>query len=119
MTNQIEKIARLKEIQKATHKEKTDAKERISFLLPSINRDQQINLGQSIIALIGVNLPTYFSDKDNKEDIGLMFVDILKHFDISIEDLYKMDLLENKLDPDYDYEIDVELKYNILSKKEA
>lgn len=99
--------------------QKTDSKERVSFVLPSLNRDQQINLGQSIVALIGINLPTYFTDEQNKEDIGLMFIDILKHYNISIEELYKMDLLENRLDPDYSYEIEVELKHKVLSKEEC
>lgn len=96
--------------------QKNDSKERVSFVLPQLNRDQQIYLGQSIVALIGVNIPNYFSENQNKEDIGLMLIDVLKHYNISIEDLFKMNVLENVLDPDYSYEIDVELNYKILSK---
>lgn len=92
--------------------------ERVNFTLPEVNRDQQISLGQSIIALIGINLPEYFSDQDNKEDIGLMLIDIAKHFQISIEDLYRFDVLENVLDPDFEYQIKTELSYSVISKKE-
>lgn len=96
--------------------ESKNKKERVSFTLPSINGDQQVYLGQSIVALIGVNMPTYFSDEQNKENLGLMFIDILKHYNISIEELYKMDVLENRLDPDYYFEIEVELKHKVISK---
>lgn len=92
--------------------------ERVKFSLPIVNRDQQISLGQSIIALIGINLPDYFTDQDNKEDIALMLVDIAKHFQISIEDLYRFDLLENVLDPDFKYRIKTDLSYSIISKEE-
>jgi len=93
--------------------------ERLSFELPQINRDQQVWLGQSIVALIGINLPAYFSDSSNKEDIALMLIDVLKHFEISIEDVYKYDLLENKLDPDFDYKLEVSLSYKILEKTQS
>ncbi len=92
--------------------------EKISFIMPEINRDQQIFLGQSIIALIGVNMPDYFKEEDNKENVGLMFIDILKHYNISIEDLYKMDLIENKLPADFHYELQVKLDYKILHKSQ-
>lgn len=97
---------------------KDTGKERVSFTLPIVNRDQQISLGQSIIALIGINLPDYFADQDNKEDIALMLIDIAKHFQISIEDLYRFDLIENVLDPDYQYQLQTKLSYTITSKEE-
>ncbi|WP_162800044.1 hypothetical protein [Pedobacter jeongneungensis] len=86
--------------------------------MPQINRDQQIWLGQSIIALIGINLPGYLSEQTNKEDIALMFIDILKHFGITIENLYQHDLIENILDPDFTYKLKTSLSYEILEKKQ-
>ncbi len=94
-----------------------EKKSYVSFDIPTMNRDQQIYLGQSIIALIALNLPTYLSDKDNKEDIGLMLLDVLKHFDVSLEDLYKMDLIENHLDSEYTYKLKVDMRYEILKKE--
>lgn len=91
--------------------------EKISFKMPQINRDQQIWLGQSIIGLIGINMPSYLTESSNREDICLMIVDILEHFGITIEDLYKHHILENVLNPEYQYNIKVELGYTILSKK--
>lgn len=99
--------------------EKISSPERVSFKLPDVNRDQQIWLGQAIIALIGVNLPSYFTETTNKEDIGLMLIDIAKHFKISIQDLYKYDLIDDKLDPDFDYELETNLTYKIISQKPA
>ncbi len=113
-TNENHDISRHKE----DYSSNSQQGDKVSFILPEINRDQQIFLGQSIIALIGVNMPHYFKDEDNKENVGLMFIDILRHYNISIEDLYRMDLIENELDPEFEYDLDIRLDYSILRKTE-
>lgn len=98
--------------------EEKEKKEKITFDLPQIEASQQIGLGESIVALIGVNWSDIYSEEHQKDDLKLMFIDILKHFGITTEDLYKRDVEYYRLDPDYDYDIDFEINYkaNIKSK---
>jgi len=89
---------------------------KIKFNFPMINRSQSISIGEAIICLIGINQPEFLSKKDSQENIGLMFIDILKHFGISLEELCKMNILEHELDPDFNYQLNVEIKHKIISK---
>ncbi len=88
----------------------------VTFKLPQIEASQQIGLGESIVALIGVNWSNIYSEERQKDDLKLMFIDILKHFEITTEDLYKRDVEHNRLDPDYDYNIEYQINYNAKKK---
>jgi len=94
----------------------SNSKERISFRLPPINRSCGISLGHAIIQLIAINQASYISVEDHKENIALMFVDILNHFDITLEEVHKANLLEAVLDPDYDYELETALTHKVIKK---
>lgn len=91
-------------------------KEVVTLKLPQIEASQQIGLGESIVALIGVNWSDIYSEEHQKDDLKLMFIDILKHFEITTEDLYKRDVEYNRLDPDYDYNIEYQINYSAKKK---
>lgn len=92
--------------------------ERITFDLPQIEASQQIGLGESIVALIGVNWSNIYSEEQQKDDLKVMFIDILKHYGITTEELYKKDVFYNRLDPDYEHEVHFEIDYTVMDKKE-
>ena len=96
-----------------------EGNERIFWNLPDFNCDESIMLGQAIIALIGVNTPGWQSEDSRKEDLTTLLLEIAKFYKISPDDFYRNDILNNVLDPGYDYEIKTDLAFEVLSKKEA
>lgn len=91
----------------------------IFFDMPEFNNDQQIWLGQSIMSLIAVNRPDpAFSDDFFKETTTILMTEVMQHFGITLDEAFKLHVLNNVLDPDFDYKIKVNLSYEILDKKE-
>jgi len=112
--DKIEKNNELHVIEEEPNQSQT----RTVFKLPSINGDQQIYLGQSIIALVGLNQSGEYSEELNKTFLKEMFADILRHFNISIEELYRTDLINNVLEHGYEYELETNISHKVKKKTE-
>lgn len=105
-------------LDKEPSSESTSNQIRTGFILPSIEGDQQIYLGQSIIALITLNQSLYYSDKMNNDFLKELFVGLINHFKLDYKELYELNLKMNILDPNYDYDLDIILKHTILKQEE-
>lgn len=92
--------------------------ERIGFKLPEIDGDQPIWLGQSIIALIGLNQSLAYSDSMNRGFIEDLFVGLINHFNLDYKTLYEKHIKTNVLDSNFDYTLNVRVDYDIVSKTE-
>lgn len=61
----------------------------VVFELPELNGDQQIFLGQSIIALIGINQNQSYGHKQNQQFLVELFSSILCHLKITPEEVFE------------------------------